>query len=134
MDKNKIIQGFELIDTRAFDELSAVINEYKHVKTGARLIHIDREDENKTFAIGFPTPPETDTGVFHIIEHSVLCGSKKYPPKDPFAELLKSSLNTFLNAVTYEDRTVYPVSSRCEYNWWSFLHSGSIMPPFEQIS
>lgn len=121
MDKNKIIQGFELIDTRAFDELSAVINEYKHVKTGARLIHIDREDENKTFAIGFPTPPETDTGVFHIIEHSVLCGSEKYPPKDPFAELLKSSLNTFLNAVTYEDRTVYPVSSRCERDFFNLM-------------
>ena len=121
MKKGQIIKGFELIDTRGFDELSAVIYEYRHVKTGASLIHIDREDENKTFAIGFPTPPDTDTGVFHIIEHSVLCGSEKYPPKDPFAELLKSSLNTFLNAVTYEDRTVYPVSSRCEKDFFNLM-------------
>lgn len=119
--ENKIIQGFELVETRNFDELSAVIYEYKHEKTGASLIHIDREDENRTFAIGFPTPPSTDTGVFHIIEHSVLCGSKKYPPKDPFSELLKSSLNTFLNAITYEDRTVYPVSSRCERDFFNLM-------------
>ena len=119
--KNKIIQGFELVEERSFDELSAVIYEYKHQKTGASLIHIDREDENKTFAIGFSTPPTTDTGVFHIIEHSVLCGSEKYPPKDPFAELLKSSLNTFLNAITYEDRTVYPVSSRCERDFFNLM-------------
>ena len=106
--------GFCLIRERWLGELEATLYEMEHIKSGARLIHLDREDENKTFAIGFPTPPFDDSGVFHIIEHSVLCGSRKYPMRDPFAELLKGSLNTFLNAVTYEDRTVYPVSSRCE--------------------
>ena len=106
--------GFCLIRERELEELQATLYEMEHIKSGARLIHLDREDENKTFAIGFPTPPFDDSGVFHIIEHSVLCGSRKYPMRDPFAELLKGSLNTFLNAVTYEDRTVYPVSSRCE--------------------
>ena len=106
--------GFCLIRERELEELQATLYEMEHIKSGAKLIHLDREDENKTFAIGFPTPPFDDSGVFHIIEHSVLCGSRKYPMRDPFAELLKGSLNTFLNAVTYEDRTVYPVSSRCE--------------------
>lgn len=106
--------GFELIRQKNLDELGAVLYEYSHTKSGASLVYLDRDDENKTFAIGFPTPPADDTGVFHIIEHSVLCGSKKYPLNDPFAELLKGSLNTFLNALTYEDRTIYPVSSRCE--------------------
>ena len=106
--------GFSLLRTRELDEISATLYELEHIKTGAALVYLDRNDENKTFAIGFPTPPEDDTGVFHIIEHSVLCGSEKYPMRDPFAELLKGSLNTFLNAVTYPDRTIYPVSSRCE--------------------
>ncbi len=106
--------GFVPVRTKRLAELDATLHEMSHVKTGASLIYLERKDENKTFAIAFPTPPKDDTGVFHIIEHSVLCGSAKYPLKDPFAELLKSSLNTFLNAITYEDRTVYPVSSRCE--------------------
>jgi len=107
-------QGFSVIREVKIDELAATLYELRHIKTDAELIYIDRDDENKTFAIAFTTPPEDSTGVFHIIEHSVLCGSQKYPLKDPFAELLKGSLNTFLNALTYEDRTVYPVSSRCE--------------------
>lgn len=106
--------GFSLIRRREIDEIYATLYEFSHDKTGARIIYLDREDDNKTFAIGFATPPEDDTGVFHIIEHSVLCGSEKYPLNDPFAELLKGSLNTFLNAMTYEDRTIYPFSSRCE--------------------
>ena len=106
--------GFSFIREKKLDEISATLYEMEHIKTGASLVYLEREDENKTFAIGFPTPPENDTGVYHIIEHSVLCGSKKYPMRDPFAELLKGSLNTFLNAMTYPDRTVYPVSSRCE--------------------
>ena len=82
------MHGFSLIRTRRLDELSATLYELEHIKTGAKLVYFDREDENKTFAIGFPTPPSDDTGVFHIIEHSVLCGSEKYPMRDPFAELL----------------------------------------------
>ena len=106
--------GFSLMRERDLSEIDARLYEFEHIKTGASLVYLERDDENKTFSIGFPTPPKDDTGVFHIIEHSVLCGSEKYPLNDPFAELLKGSLNTFLNAMTYEDRTVYPVSSRCE--------------------
>ena len=113
--KNKnAISGFMLKEKREIGELSCLLYEYEHELTGARLIYLDREDENKTFAIGFRTPPEDSTGVFHIIEHSVLCGSEKFPVKEPFVELLKSSLNTFLNALTYPDMTVYPIASRCE--------------------
>lgn len=113
--------GFSFVRERSLDEIAANLTELIHIKSGAKLIYLDREDENKTFSIGFATPPENDTGVFHIIEHSVLCGSKKYPLKDPFAELLKGSLNTFLNAMTYEDRTVYPVSSRCERDFLNLV-------------
>ena len=113
--------GFKLIRTDAVEEINATLYEMEHVKSGAQLIYIEREDENKTFSVGFPTLPKNDTGVFHIIEHSVLCGSKKYPLRDPFAELLKGSLNTFLNAMTYEDRTVYPVSSRCEKDFLNLV-------------
>ena len=85
---------------------------YKHDKTGAEVLYLENEDDNKAFNIAFRTPPYNDNGIAHIIEHSVLNGSKKYPSKEPFVELLKGSLNTFLNAMTYSDKTVYPVSSR----------------------
>ena len=119
--KDNANNGFELISTRPLEEINATLYEFSHPKSGASLIYLDREDDNKTFAIGFATPPKNDTGVFHIIEHSVLCGSKKYPLNDPFAELLKGSLNTFLNAITYEDRTIYPVSSRCERDFLNLV-------------
>ena len=118
---NEKICGFTLIRKKELSGISAVLYEFEHDGCGARLVHLDRDDSNKTFAIAFPTPPTDNTGVFHIIEHSVLCGSKKYPLKDPFAELLKGSLNTFLNAMTYEDRTVYPVSSRCEKDFLNLV-------------
>ena len=113
--------GFSFVREKSLPEIDTTLYEMEHIKSGARLIYLDRDDENKTFSIGFATPPENDTGVFHIIEHSVLCGSKKFPLKDPFAELLKGSLNTFLNAVTYEDRTIYPVSSRCEKDFLNLV-------------
>ena len=118
---NEKINGFTMIRRRSLEEISAELYEFEHDGCGARLVYLDRDDANKAFAIAFPTPPTDDTGVFHIIEHSVLCGSKKYPLKDPFAELLKGSLNTFLNAMTYEDRTVYPVSSRCEKDFQNLM-------------
>ena len=80
----------------------------KHKKTGARIALLSNDDNNKVFNIGFRTPVNDDTGVPHIIEHTVLCGSDKFPVKDPFIELVKGSLNTFLNAMTYPDKTVYP--------------------------
>lgn len=113
--------GFGLVRKQRLDELDCDLYELIHIKSGASLIYLDRDDENKSFSIGFATPPTDNTGVFHIIEHSVLCGSEKYPLNDPFAELLKGSLNTFLNAVTYEDRTIYPVSSRCERDFLNLV-------------
>ena len=108
----EVICGFLKQSCRVLPELNARLHEMKHICSGARLIWLEREDENKTFGIAFPTLPENDTGVFHILEHSVLCGSERYPVKDPFVALMKGSLKTFLNAMTFPDKTFYPVSSR----------------------
>ncbi len=102
---------YELIKEKYIDEVKSNVKLLKHTKSGARILLFENSDENKVFSIGFRTPPTDDTGVPHILEHSTLCGSKKFPVKDPFIELLKSSLNTFLNAMTYPDKTVYPVAS-----------------------
>lgn len=112
MKINDKLYGFTVTEKRHVEELSADVYTLIYDKTGTRLTFFDREDDNKTFAITFKTLPEDSTGVFHIIEHSVLCGSEKYPVKDPFVELLKGSLNTFLNALTFQDKTMYPVSSK----------------------
>ncbi len=112
MNVNDVIHGFRVLRVREFKELGGRLWEMTHEKTGAQLCWLDRLDENKTFSIAFKTLPEDSTGVFHILEHSVLCGSDKYPVKEPFVELLKTSVQTFLNAMTYNDKTVYPVSSR----------------------
>ena len=109
--KNKI-HGFKFTKKDVLSDIAATLYEGEHEKSGAKILYIDRKDTNKTFAIAFKTIPEDSTGVFHILEHSVLCGSDKYPVKEPFVELLKGSLKTFLNAMTYPDKTVYPVSSR----------------------
>ena len=102
---------FELIDERDLSELDTRGRLYRH-RTGAELLSLCNDDENKVFGITFRTPPQDSTGVAHILEHSVLCGSRKYPVKEPFVELLKGSLKTFLNAFTYPDRTCYPVASQ----------------------
>jgi Zn-dependent M16 (insulinase) family peptidase len=107
-----ITHGFELLREQSIDELNTKAMLYRHVKTGAELLSLINEDENKVFGISFRTPPNDSTGVAHILEHSVLCGSRKYPVKEPFVELLKSSLKTFLNAFTYPDKTCYPVASQ----------------------
>ncbi len=119
MNINDKLYGFIIISKENIKEQSAPLYIMEHEKSGARLAYLAREDSNKTFAIAFPTLPEDDTGVFHIIEHSVLCGSEKFPVKEPFVELLKGSLNTFLNAMTYDDRTVYPVSSRNDKDFYN---------------
>ena len=107
-----VLHGFEQTRQRRIDELDAVLHEYIHTASGARLCWLEREDENKSFCAAFRTLPFDDTGVFHILEHSVLCGSKHFPVKEPFVELMKGSLNTFLNALTFPDKTCYPVASR----------------------
>lgn len=104
--------GFTVLRKQPVGELDAVMYHMRHEKTGLELIWLARDEENKTFGIAFQTLPEDDTGVFHILEHSVLCGSDKYPLKEPFVELMKNSMNTFLNAMTFPDKTVYPISSR----------------------
>ncbi len=103
--------GFELEREQKIDEIGSVARLYRHQKTGAELLSVISEDENKVFGVSFRTPPSDSTGIAHILEHSVLCGSRKYPVKAPFLEMLKGSLNTFLNAMTYPDKTVYPVAS-----------------------
>jgi Zn-dependent M16 (insulinase) family peptidase len=102
---------FTLIEERQVPEIDSLVRLYRHDVTGARLLSVINTDENKSFGISFRTPPTRSDGVAHILEHSVLCGSKKYPVKEPFVELMKGSLNTFLNAFTYPDKTVYPVAS-----------------------
>ena len=107
----KRMGAYDLLMQEAIPELAATGYIYRHRKTKARVVVISNEDTNKVFTIGFRTPPNDDTGVPHIMEHSVLCGSRKFPAKDPFVELAKGSLNTFLNAMTYSDKTVYPIAS-----------------------
>ena len=103
--------AYEVITDRKIEDLNSQGYLLRHKKTGARVFILSNDDENKVFYIGFRTPPYDSTGLPHILEHSVLCGSDKYPVKDPFVELCKGSLNTFLNAMTYPDKTVYPVAS-----------------------
>ena len=111
--ENQIVKmsAYEIVEKRTISDLNSEGYILKHKKTGARITLLLNDDENKVFYIGFRTPPKDSTGVAHILEHSVLCGSKNYPVKDPFVELVKGSLNTFLNAMTYPDKTVYPVAS-----------------------
>ena len=121
MEKNSILSDFIVLNRQRIDELEADLWQMEHQKSGARLVWLERAEENKTFGIAFQTQPWDDTGVFHILEHSVLCGSKRYPVKEPFVELMKSSLNTFLNAMTFPDRTFYPVSSRNDQDFINLL-------------
>lgn len=118
---NDTVNGFLVKSRQEMDELEGVLWELEHEKTGAKLVWLERQEENKTFGIAFQTQPWDDTGVFHILEHSVLCGSEKYPVKEPFVELMKSSLNTFLNAMTFPDKTFYPVSSRNDQDFVNLL-------------
>ncbi len=97
--------AFELLRDETIPEVNSRARLYRHRKTGAEVLSLANEDENKVFGITFKTPPEDPTGVAHILEHSVLCGSRKYPVKEPFVELLKGSLHTFLNAMTFSDKT-----------------------------
>ena len=105
---------FELKETKYLKNINTTAYLYEHVKTKARLVFFKNDDINKSFSISFKTIPYNDNGIFHILEHSVLCGSAKYPVKEPFVELLKGSFNTFLNAMTFPDKTMYPVSSKNE--------------------
>ena len=109
--KPEILDLYELVEEKKLADQNSTGYILRHKKSGARITAVSNDDENKVFYIGFRTPPEDSTGVAHIVEHTVLCGSLKFPAKDPFVELVKGSLNTFLNAMTYPDKTVYPVAS-----------------------
>eukprot|EP00878_Enallax_costatus_P000486 GHUV01000578.1.p1 GENE.GHUV01000578.1~~GHUV01000578.1.p1 ORF type:complete len:1096 (+),score=414.34 GHUV01000578.1:291-3290(+) len=117
----KEAHGFELKQHKFVREYDSHVLLYKHTKTGAELISVVNSDENKTFGAVFRTPVDDSTGIPHILEHSVLCGSRKYPIKEPFVELMKGSLNTFLNAFTYPDRTCYPVASTNTQDFYNLV-------------
>lgn len=121
MQNGDIIHGFRVRYSRQLPEIGAVLWRMEHEKSGADLVWLDRADDNKTFSIAFKTIPQDSTGVFHILEHSVLNGSQKYPVKEPFVELLKSSMATFLNAMTFPDKTMYPISSRNDQDFLNLM-------------
>lgn len=116
------VKAYEIIERRFIEDLNSEGYILKHKKTGAKVTLLLNDDENKVFYIGFRTPPADSTGVAHILEHSVLCGSADFPVKDPFIELAKGSLNTFLNAMTYPDKTVYPVASCNDKDFKNLVH------------
>ncbi len=116
------LSAYEIIEKRRIDDLNSESYILSHKKTKARIALLSNDDENKVFYIGFRTPPKDSTGVAHIIEHTVLCGSKEFPIKDPFVELVKGSLNTFLNAMTYPDKTVYPIASCNDADFQNLMH------------
>ena len=105
------LHGFTVRTREELPEIDGTAYVLDHDKSGAQLLYLRNDDNNKAFSIAFKTPPADDTGVFHILEHSVLCGSDKFPVKEPFVDLLKSSMQTFLNAMTFPDKTMYPVAS-----------------------
>ena len=121
MNKDRI-SAYEIIREENLSDIRSAGYLLRHKKTGARVMLIENEDENKVFNIAFRTPPKNSTGVAHILEHSVLCGSREFPLKDPFVELVKGSLNTFLNAMTYPDKTCYPVASCNDQDFQNLMH------------
>ncbi len=116
------LKTYKMIKEEELNGIQAKGYLLRHKKSGARVLLIEKDDNNKVFSIGFRTPPGDSTGVPHIMEHSVLCGSKNFPAKDPFVELVKGSLNTFLNAMTYPDKTVYPVASCNDKDFQNLMH------------
>ncbi len=118
----KKLEQYEFIKEENIKDLKSTGLLLKHKKTGARIVILSNEDDNKVFSIGFRTPPADSTGVAHIVEHTVLCGSEQFPAKDPFVELVKGSLNTFLNAMTYPDKTIYPVASYNDKDFQNLMH------------
>ena len=116
------LTAYEILEKRFIDDLKSEGIVLRHKKTGAKVALLSNDDDNKVFYIGFRTPPNNSTGVAHIVEHTVLCGSKEFPVKDPFIELAKGSLNTFLNAMTFPDKTVYPVASCNDKDFQNLMH------------
>ena len=122
LEVNKVYNGFRLINQEEIKDIKSVGRLFKHEKSGARLLSLFNDDDNKVFSISFRTPPEDSTGLPHILEHSVLNGSRKFPLREPFVELLKGSLKTFLNAMTSPDKTAYPVASRNSKDFFNLMN------------
>ena len=116
------LKAYKLVRKENLSDIRSTGYLLRHIKTGARIMVIENDDDNKVFNIAFRTPPKNSTGVAHILEHSVLCGSRDFPLKDPFVELVKGSLNTFLNAMTYPDKTCYPVASCNDQDFQNLMH------------
>ena len=116
------LKAYEIVEKKEIESLNSTGYVLKHIKTGARVAVLENDDENKVFSIGFRTTPTDSTGVAHIVEHTVLCGSESFPVKDPFIELAKGSLNTFLNAMTFPDKTIYPVASCNDKDFQNLMH------------
>jgi Zn-dependent M16 (insulinase) family peptidase len=108
---NEIYEGFKLVEIEELKEVESDVYIFEHEKTRAKLMFMKNDSVDKTFSISFKTPPYDNTGLPHILEHSVLCGSKNFPIKDPFAQVVKSTINTFVNAFTFPDKTMYPFST-----------------------
>jgi len=121
-EKTVLNQNYKLVKSKTVKELNAETFHYEHLKTGARLFYIKNEDNNKVFSITFKTPPEDNTGCPHILEHSVLNGSKNFPAKNTFTELMKGSMKTFLNAFTASDHTSYPIASTNDQDFFNLMH------------
>jgi Zn-dependent M16 (insulinase) family peptidase len=122
LELNKEYHGFRLVREKFIREINSKGRIFHHERSGARLLHLENDDDNMVFAISFRTPPSDSTGIPHILEHSVLCGSEKFPTKEPFVELVKGSLNTFLNAMTFPDKTMYPVASRNRMDFMNLMN------------
>lgn len=122
MDEVRFPESYALEKSEYIGEIGSFAMSLRHKRSGARVLFLSNTDDNKVFSIGFRTPPNDATGVPHIIEHTVLCGSREFPAKDPFVELAKGSLNTFLNATTYPDKTLYPVASCNQKDFENLMH------------
>ena len=121
LEIDKIYHGFKLIEEKVLKEIGSTSRLFYHENSGARLFQLENDDDNKVFSISFKTPPGNSTGLPHILEHSVLCGSRKFPMKEPFVELVKGSLNTFLNAMTFSDKTMYPIASKNDKDFFNLM-------------
>ena len=121
-EKGELISQFEVLSVDQLDEYRSIAVHLKHIKTGCRVYKIINDDKENLFSFTFRTPPSDNTGVAHIIEHTVLCGSKHFPVKDPFLSMAKGSMNTFLNAMTFPDKTMYPAGSAVEQDYFNLMH------------
>jgi len=118
---NKLYHGFKLTEKYPVSDIDSMAHVFIHEKSGAKLLHLENDDDNKVFSVAFRTPPKDSTGVPHIVEHCVLSGSRKYATKEPFMDMVKGSLKTFINAMTFSDKTIYPVASRNEKDFFNLM-------------